>query len=555
MNLFAKINWLFNSSQTLGELYNITSKTKFSYYFEDPATGKLIKKFLPSIGQKEENPPYNELHKDQPDSYTKIKLGKISYYPQFFAEFKIQFGNDSLSMSFVQTGLGLRITAEGISNIKVIFDQNGDKTKFLTPFNIFIRTFANQSIEFEHSYQREQPTDIFSPMELYSILWNLCVDDRDNLFVPVSMGWVKLISDVYEINHSNGPLIFNWDQSFSSILSAKDFPELSKYLIDQLINLIDDEGFIPQLTIADVTTKISNPPILFLSVAYYYLNNKDLNSLKIWYPYLIDYINWWENNRRVGWNENLFTWGGNSAFEAGLESGWDNSPLWEHFGYDEENKKFTTASTMATGLIILSYRILEILSKILGKSDQEIKFKNRRKEIIESIEKHLWSPNLEAYLPTNSDGSQVEIITPGIYYTGFTSEINRDRFERSLKYLKNPQALGGDFLIPTLNRSDPAFNGDGDYWRGRVWPPVNFLVAGAIGNYSKDLANKILDSSKEMFSNNFANGISGENYSSISGNLFAQPGIYSRNCPVYVWGGLLLMNPVTIFNLLHIYIK
>ncbi|MCK4666993.1 hypothetical protein KAU33_09600 [Candidatus Dependentiae bacterium] len=555
MNLFAKINWLFNSSETLGELYNITSKTKFSYYFEDPETGKLIKKFLPSIGQEEENPPYNELHKDQADSYTKIKLGKISYYPQFFAEYKIQFGNDYLVMSFVQTGLGLRITAEGISNIKVIFDQNGEKTKFLTPFNIFIRTFANQSIEFECSYQKEQPRDIFSPKELYSILWNLCIDDKNNLFVPVSMGWVKLISDIYKISHSKGPLIFNWDQSFSSILSAKDFPELSKYLIDQLINLIDDEGFIPQLTISDITTKISNPPILFLSVAYYYLNNKDLNSLKIWYPYLIDYINWWENNRRVDWNENLFTWGGDSSFESGLESGWDNSPLWERFRYDGDSKKFKTASTMASGLIILSYRILEILSKILGKSDEEKRFKNRRKEIIESIDKYMWSANLEAYLPTNSDGSQVEIITPGIYYTGFTGEINKDRFERSLKYIKNPQALGGDFLIPTLNRSDPSFNGDGDYWRGRVWPPVNFLVAGAIGNYSKSLANKILESSKEIFAKNFINGISGENYSSISGNLFPQQGVYSRNCPVYIWGGLLLMDPVLIFNLLHIYTK
>ncbi|MDD3628008.1 MAG: hypothetical protein PHV06_11910, partial [bacterium] len=354
-----------------------------------------------------------------------------------------------------------------------------------------------------------------------------------------------------------GSLIFNWDQAFASIIVAKHFPELGQYLVEQLTDLIDEKGFSPQLIVNSFSSQISNPPILFLTVAYNYLINKNIDFLKICFPKLLNILNWWETNRKVTWNDHLYTWGGSTAFEAGLESGWDNSPLWERMTFDEKAGRFSFACPMATGFILLANRILEILSspKILNKTEEYNRLREKRKQIINAIEENMWSKELEAYLPVDENGCHLGTIFPGIYYPGFTGEINPERFKKSLKHLNDQNVLGGDFLIPTLSRSDPDFNGDGDYWRGRIWPPVNFLTTAAIANYSKIEANKILESSKSIFKKNFSNGISGENYSSVSGNLFAQPGVYSRNCPVYVWGGLLALNPISIFNLLHINTK
>jgi putative isomerase len=37
-------------------------------------------------------------------------------------------------------------------------------------------------------------------------------------------------------------------------------------------------------------------------------------------------------------------------------------------------------------------------------------------------------------------------------------------------------------VIPSIARSDPAFK-DQDYWRGRIWGPMNYLVYLGLRNY------------------------------------------------------------------------
>ena len=43
------------------------------------------------------------------------------------------------------------------------------------------------------------------------------------------------------------------------------------------------------------------------------------------------------------------------------------------------------------------------------------------------------------------------------------------------KHLRNRAEFWGDWIIPSIARNDPAF-GDQDYWRGRIWGPMNYLV-------------------------------------------------------------------------------
>ena len=43
------------------------------------------------------------------------------------------------------------------------------------------------------------------------------------------------------------------------------------------------------------------------------------------------------------------------------------------------------------------------------------------------------------------------------------------------KHLLNPDEFWGEWVIPSIARNDPAFH-DQDYWRGRIWGPMNYLV-------------------------------------------------------------------------------
>ena len=51
-------------------------------------------------------------------------------------------------------------------------------------------------------------------------------------------------------------------------------------------------------------------------------------------------------------------------------------------------------------------------------------------------------------------------------------------------HLLNPKEFWGEWIIPSIARDDPAFK-DQDYWRGRIWGPMNYLVYLGLRNYNE----------------------------------------------------------------------
>jgi glycogen debranching enzyme len=99
----------------------------------------------------------------------------------------------------------------------------------------------------------------------------------------------------------------------------------------------------------------------------------------------------------------------------------------------------------------------------------------------------------------------------------------------------NPDEFWGEWIMPTTPRNDPAYH-DHDYWRGRIWAPMNFLVYLGLRNYDlpdarKDLAEKSLNLlMKNWDSKRFIN----ENYSPDTG-----VGEDPKSNNFYHWGALL----------------
>jgi hypothetical protein len=50
------------------------------------------------------------------------------------------------------------------------------------------------------------------------------------------------------------------------------------------------------------------------------------------------------------------------------------------------------------------------------------------------------------------------------------------------EHLLNPREFWGDWVIPAIAREDPAYK-DQDYWRGRIWGPMNYLVYLGLDQY------------------------------------------------------------------------
>ena len=104
------------------------------------------------------------------------------------------------------------------------------------------------------------------------------------------------------------------------------------------------------------------------------------------------------------------------------------------------------------------------------------------------------------------------------------------------EHFYNTDEFWGDYIMPSIARNDPAYE-DQDYWRGRIWAPMNFLVylamrKAGVEEARKDLALK----SKELLMKEWLEkGHVHENYNGTTGE-----GCDSRNSDkFYHWGALL----------------
>ncbi|MCR5041978.1 MAG: hypothetical protein K6C36_07785 [Clostridia bacterium] len=190
-----------------------------------------------------------------------------------------------------------------------------------------------------------------------------------------------------------------------------------------------------------------------------------------------------------------------------------------------------------TGLFINDCRCLIELARIAGATDK-IPVLRERLEMTEDALELLWDP--EAGIYANRDavtGKSSRRISPTNLYSLFSGRVSKER-RRSVceKYLCDPAELGGEFMLPSISRSDPAFP-EQDYWRGRIWAPMNYLVYEALGFAGLTEEQGLLaDSSRRIFLKEWKeHGHVHENYSAVDGSGC---GVENSNC-FYHWGGLL----------------
>ena len=105
----------------------------------------------------------------------------------------------------------------------------------------------------------------------------------------------------------------------------------------------------------------------------------------------------------------------------------------------------------------------------------------------------------------------------------------------------NPQEFWGEWVIPATPRTEEAFQQQ-DYWRGRIWGPMNFLVYLGLRNYELSSSrSQLVEKSRALFLKEWqANRHVHENYNAILGI-----GDDSTNSDrFYHWGALLMLMDV-----------
>jgi hypothetical protein len=380
--------------------------------------------------------------------------------------------------------------------------------------------------------------EVFTAMQ--TILgWNLTYDPENGRAIsPVSRSWSA---------GWGGYVLFDWDTYFASFMYSLYNRDLAFANAVEITKSITRRGFIPNAASAyDIRTDDrSQPPVGSLIALEIYRRYPERWFLAELYDELLRWNRWWPTARdRAG----LLSWGSDDVpqlvdgtvhnFQAALfESGLDNSPMYDGVPFNPKTNLLEISDVGLNALYVADCRALEEMARILGHEDDQRELHVRGDKYAAALAT-LWDGKSGMYLNRRTDtGEFSSRLSPANFYPLIAKVPTQEQARRMIQeHYFNPREFHGEWVIPSIARNVPGY-ADQEYWRGRIWGPMNFLVYLGMRNYDlkearEDLAQrsarllmKSWQSDRAIYENYNANTGAGNDVRSSDG--------------YYHWGALL----------------
>ena len=371
------------------------------------------------------------------------------------------------------------------------------------------------------------------------LAWNTIYEPmHDRVITTVSRRWNE---------GSKGYVEFGWDNFFLAYASSLFSRDLAEANFAEHMRSMTPDGFIANVDQANpsdpMTYDRSQPPVGSLMLKEIYKRYHDRWLLEASFDDLLRWNRWWPQHRRNG---QLLSYGSDPASNhdqhtkqaAMYESGMDDSPMYADVPFNPATNILELEDVGLTSLYIADSKALAEIADVLGKTAEAKELRTRAATFSTALDT-LWDSDTGLYLNRHSDTGQPSTrISPTNFYPLLAHVPSPARAETMIqKHLLNPAEFEGDFILPSIARNDPTFPQQA-YWRGAIWPPLNFLVYLGLRNYNLPAArHELVTKSRQMFDGEWKHkGFISENYSAITGTG-DDPHLSST--PDYAWGVLI----------------
>jgi glycogen debranching enzyme len=371
----------------------------------------------------------------------------------------------------------------------------------------------------------------------------------DSIYEPSQSRVVSPVSRVWSVIWG-GYVLFDWDTFFAASLAAVGDRDLAYADAIETLRECTPEGFVPNYARAGGWKSFdrSEPPVGAITVLRLYRQFHDAWLLRDAFLPLLGWNRWWAQHRDRG---GYLVWGtdaGNRPSNpdddsagtlqgAKYESGLDNSPIYDDAPFDSQSHQMHLADVGLMSLYVADCDALAEIAKTLGKSVEEQELRARAERYRAAL-RTLWDEQTGIFLNKNLDTGKLNArISPTNFYPMLAKAAAPEQADRMVReHLLNRGEFWGEWVIPSISRSDSAFR-DQDYWRGRVWGPMNYLVYLGLLNYDQPAARgQLAQRSLALFEKEWRqNGHVHENYNAITG----QGDDVSDSDRFYHWGALL----------------
>jgi len=370
----------------------------------------------------------------------------------------------------------------------------------------------------------------------------------DTIYDPSQSRVISPVSRIWSMGWG-GYVLFEWDTFFAASLAAVGDRDLAYANAIEILRESTPEGFVPNYARVGGWKSFdrSEPPVGAITVLGIYRKFRDAWFLRDTFDPLLRWNRWWDRHRECGGYLVLGTDAGNrplnpddtavGTLQGAKYEGLDNSPMYDDAPFDSRTNRMHLADVGIMGLYVADCDALSEIAGVLGKPREAEELRTRGGRYRAKLQT-LWDEKTGMFLNRNLDTGKLSArLSPTNFYPLLAEAATPRQADRMVReHLLNPSEFWGDWVIPSISRSDPAFR-DQDYWRGRIWGPMNYLVYLGLLNYDQPAARRQLaQKSLALFNKEWIEkGHVHENYNAVTGS----GDDVSSSDRFYHWGALL----------------
>ena len=418
-------------------------------------------------------------------------------------------------------------------------------------------------------WRRRRPRAAGSPGLVESIADNLTwtvllQPETGRLYTPAGRRWIfPRPGDGVPAPATPRPddwTVFGWDSFFNALELATVSGDLAWATLLAGTGSRYPNGNVPNWRSRyGGTPDRSQPPVGSYAAIRLHQVHPDLDALAAAFPDLLAWCDWWVADkegrpRRGGLTPGLLAWGSDTELvpgpglvppweegvsghqRAAWESGQDDLPLWDEAEWDTRRQVLAMSAVDLCSYRALDLECLARIARMLGDDAVANRLASGYRRLAELMNRVLWCDDAGLYLDELPAGPSTRVAASNFLplIAGIPS---RRRARRMLDTLRDPARFWGDWVLPTISRDDPAFD-DQQYWRGSIWPPMNYLVLQGLCRYGfDDLAHDLAWKSANMFlADRRRTGFCRENFDSRTGEGRGQR--FQSWAPLFALGAL-----------------
>jgi len=261
-----------------------------------------------------------------------------------------------------------------------------------------------------------------------------------------------------------------------------------------------------------------------------YQRTRDRGLLELAYPILAA-NNAWLRRCRDGNGNGLLEFGSSDVglglykgtkLAAKDESFMDNSPIHDEASWNEASRTLDCEDVGLNSLLCVDSETLALIAAEIGLDGTS--HSDHANILRGKISKELWDGGRGIFANRLWSGQFAKSLAPTSFFPLLAGAATPEQTNHLLMHLRDPGGFGGVPGLPSVSRADLAFK-DNVYWRGRIWPILNWLVWSGLRRAGESKAAADLNAmSWSLFAKSWdSQRIAPENYNAETGEGLDQP--------------------------------